>query len=92
MRMSERYLEVTYRKGRPLAAYYSLARRAGEKSHTSRPVERGLVVDFARDGHPIGIEITAPSTVTLAALNRVLKGLGFPALTRAEFGPLRAAS
>jgi len=92
MNMTRPYLEVTYRKGRPLAAYYSLPRRPGQRVHHSRPVEAGLVVDPDRDNAPLGIEITAPSVVTLAAINRVLRSLGLPALTRAEFGPLRAAS
>lgn len=90
--MSQAYLEVTFRRGRPLAAYYYLTPRPGQKSHKSRRVEAGLVVDFARNGQPIGLEITAPSVITLAAMNRVLKRLGFPPLKRAEFRPLRAAS
>ena len=90
--MTRPYLEVTYRKGRPLAAYWSLPRRRGQSVHRSRRVEAGLVVDFDRRGEPLGVEITAPSVVTLAAMNRVLRGLGLPVLTRAEFSPLRAAS
>jgi hypothetical protein len=92
MSVTRPYLEVTYRKGRPLAAYYSLPRRPGQKVHRSRAVEAGLVVDLDREGEPLGIEITAPTVVTLAAMNRVLRGLGLPTLTRAEFEPLRAAS
>jgi hypothetical protein len=49
------------------------------------------VVDLARDGHPIGIEITAPSKITVAALNRVLTKLGLSRVTRSELGPLLAA-
>lgn len=90
--MSEAGLVVTYRNGRPLAAYYHLAGGVGRKSHRSRKLEPGLVVDFARNGDPIGIEITSPRIVTLAALNRVLKGLGLPLLKRGEIAPLRAAS
>jgi hypothetical protein len=90
--MSQRYLEVTYRKGRPLAAYLSLPRRPGQTSHKSRPVEAGMVVDLARNGDPIGIEITSPSVVTLAAVNRVLRSLGLTPLSRVDFGPLRVAS
>lgn len=90
--MSGCYLQVTYRLGRPLAAYYYLPRRSGQKSCRSKEAAPGLVVDYARNGRPIGIEITAPSLVTLQAINRVLKGLGFPALKRAELKPLRKAS
>ncbi len=51
----------------------------------------GLVVDLTRRGKPIGIEITAPSRVTLSAVNRALKHLGFPPVKTADLAPLRAA-
>ncbi len=89
--MNEPYLEVTFRRGRPLAAYYYLPRRPGEKSYRTRRVEPGMVVDFNRSGRPIGIEITAPGRLTLAALNRALRELGFAAVQRADLAPLRAA-
>jgi len=85
------YLEVTYRHGRPLAAYLFLPRRARDRSARTHRAAPGLVVDFARDGRPIGIEITTPSRVTLTAINRVLRSLGVPTLTRADLAPLRAA-
>jgi hypothetical protein len=51
----------------------------------------GLVIDFNRSGKPIGIEITAPRKASAKALNRVLRRLGLPAVTRADLAPLRAA-
>jgi len=89
--MKKAYLEVTFRQGRALAAYLYLPRRADEKSYRTARVEPGLVIDFNRRGKPIGIEITAPSKLTLSALNRVLRGLRLPAVTRADLSPLRAA-
>ena len=89
--MKESYFEVTFRHGRAIAAYFYLPRRAGDRSYrTSQPV-RGLVVDFTRNGKPIGIEITAPTKVSLTVLNRVLRELGFSPLSRADLSPLRAA-
>ncbi len=89
--MKEPYLEVTYRHGRPLAAYYYLPASEGQKSHRTREIEPGLVVDFARDGSALGIEITEPARVTLAAINRVLRRLRQRPLKAAELAPLRAA-
>lgn len=89
--MKESYLEVTYRHGRPLAAYYYLPRGAGEKSVRTRRVEPGLVIDYSHDDRPIGIEITAPSRISVAGLNEVLQGLGYPAVTHADLAPLLAA-
>lgn len=89
--MREPYLEVTFRQGRAIAAYYYLPREAGQKSVRTRRVEPGLVIDFASDGRPIGIEITAPSKLSVASLNAVLKDIGCPVATQADLAPLVAA-
>jgi len=89
--MKNSYLEVTFRNGRPVAAYYYLPRRAGQKSYRTLRVEPGMVIDFSRTGKPIGIEITAPSAVTLPVFNRVLRDLGLGTLKRADLAPLLAA-
>ena len=86
--MSQRYLEVSYRKGKPLAAYLYLARKSGDVSaRTDRP-EPGFVVDRAGDGRAIGVEITSPAKVTLAALNRVLAAINEAPATPDELAPL----
>jgi hypothetical protein len=85
------YLEVTFRQGRAFAAYLYFERRPGERSYRTAKAEPGLVVDFAEDGRPIGIEITAPSTITLAAVNRALRGLGLPEMEPSDLAPLPAA-
>jgi len=46
--MKDRYLEVTFRHGRPIAAYYYLPRGTDQKSVRTRRVEPGLIIDFAR--------------------------------------------
>lgn len=89
--MSEAYLEVTYRRGRALAAYLYLPRRSGQKSYRTRTVEPGLLVDYSRSGKPIGIEITAPGRFSVVKLNRLLRRLGQPELKRSHLAPLRAA-
>jgi uncharacterized protein YuzE len=89
--MKELYLEVTFRHGRPVAAYLYLPRRPGEKSHRTAKADPGLLIDFNSDGRPIGIEITAPTMVTAAAINDVLRELGQPAIEHEDLVPLRAA-
>ena len=89
--MRESYLEVTFRDGKPFAAYYYLPRRAGDRSVRTEPAEAGLIVDYARGGRPIGIEITAPGRTSMAALNRVLRSLDQEPISREAFAPLRAA-
>jgi hypothetical protein len=89
--MRESYLEVTFRRGHPLAAYFYLKGRSGQKSYRSRRVEQGMIIDFNRSGQPIGIEITAPSKLTLTLFNRLLRDLGLPTLKRSDLRPLVAA-
>jgi hypothetical protein len=85
------YLEVTYRHGRAIAAYYYLPRRPGQRSVRTQRAAGGLLIDYTRGGRPIGVEITAPGTISVAAFNRVLRELGFPPVTREDVAPLIAA-
>jgi len=89
--MREPYLEVTFRHGSAIAAYLYLPRKGREKSCRTTRAHGGLLVDFNRSGKPIGIEITAPSKLTVATLNRVLRELGQQTVTRTDLAPLRAA-
>jgi hypothetical protein len=89
--MKQSYLEVTFRKGRALAAYLYLPRLSNDKSARSVVAAPGLVVDYTSRGKAIGVEITSPATVSLAAINRVLRDLGALPLKRVDLQPLRAA-
>jgi len=89
--MKSSYLEVTFRRGRPLAAYLYLPRAPGDKSDHVEQAGSGLLVDYTADGKPIGIEITAPTQVSTAELNRVLASIQAPGLTDQDIAPLRAA-
>ena len=90
--MTERSLQVTYRKGRPFAAYLHLSHATGEKSAKTVASPDGLlVVDYSAAGHAVGIEITAPQDVSLERLNELLSTLGQAPLADHEFNPVRAA-
>ena len=82
--MRNAYLEVTYRHGKAVAAYYYLPRIPGQRSVRTRRVEACLLIDFANDGRVIGIEITAPSVLSLTMFNRVLRELGISRVRRRE--------
>jgi YD repeat-containing protein len=89
--MKHRYLEVTYRKGKPLAAYLYLPRDPSAKAVRTEDAGNGMRVDYDAAGQPIGIEITAPTLVTLDAIGAVLERVGQQRLLAAEWAPLRAA-
>jgi hypothetical protein len=88
--MKRRYLEVTFRKGKPLAAYLYLPRPAGTKAARTSDAGHGLRIDFDAHGAPIGVEITAPWLVTIAQLNAALAPLGVASLEPDEWAPLAA--
>lgn len=89
--MQERYLEITFRKGKPLAGYLHLAREVGARSIGSEATGKGLVVDFGADGRPIGVEITAPSRINSSDVNALLQKYGLPPVSIEELAPLQAA-
>ena len=89
--MSGRYLEVTYRNGRPFAAYLYLPRGAGVRSARTESLGHGLVLDLDAEGSPIGLEITAPGAVSEDEINQVLVRFGQPRLSPEELAPLAAA-
>ena len=89
--MKHTYLEVTYRKGRPVAAYYYLPRRDDDKSARTEQVGGGLLVDYSSDGRPIGTEISSPSRLDLGELNDVLTKLGQERVRPEDLAPLVAA-
>jgi hypothetical protein len=89
--MSRRYLEVTYRSGKPLAAYLSLPRRSGDVGARVEPHGEGFLVDWTSDGRPIGVEMPSPGLVTVDGLNRVLSDLDFDPVAPEEVGPVVGA-
>src|SRR5215471_2215418 len=86
--MKNRFLEITYRKGRPLAAYLYLARKPGDKAGRTERQKRGLLIDYTDDGRPIGVEITAPTKITLASLNEALSLAHQDPVTADDLAPL----
>ncbi len=83
-------LEITYRKGRPLAAYLRLGTTGGRVAATRELAPR-LIGDFDEAGQLRGLEILAFDANTLANINEVLAAHGAPAVPERELSPLRAA-
>jgi hypothetical protein len=95
--MTERSLQVTYRKGRAFAAYLHLSHPTGEKSAktvASSP-DGLLIVDYGATGRPVGVEITAPQAVPWSASTSSLRNLAsllWPSRITSPFGPHRLLS
>lgn len=84
------YLEITFRAGRPLAAYLYLPRRVGDLSASTREVGPGIRADLTADGRVMGLELLAPGAVTASSVNAALQTLGLPPLAPGELAPLAA--
>jgi hypothetical protein len=86
--MKHPYLEVTYRKGKALAAYLYLGRRSEDRSEKTIDVGNGMILDLAADGRPIGVEISSLSRFDLGLLDACLAKYGIPAVRSDEIRPI----
>ncbi|MDZ7291084.1 MAG: DUF2283 domain-containing protein [candidate division KSB1 bacterium] len=89
--MNDRYLEITYRKGKVVAAYLYLPRQPREKVKKTIKAAEGILVDYGKGGRPIGIEITAPLQISRQDINQVIAQLDLPPFADEELAPLLAA-
>lgn len=85
-----RYLEISYRNGRPIAAYLYLPRREGDHSVRAEDLGGGLIADFSADGRAIGLEILSPLSTSLETLNLALARIKEAPLSSDEARPLAA--
>ncbi len=84
-------LQVTYRKGRPFAAYIYLDHPPGQKIVRSEEVAPEIVVDFDGDAQPIGVEIVSPDATSIDEILSVFDTLGLSRPDLSELAPLVAA-
>ena len=84
-------LQITYRRGKPFAAYIYLDRKPGIQSARTEEIASDLLIDYAKDGTPLGIEIVSPGSVSITEIQDVFDRLGLRRPALAELEPLQAA-
>jgi len=89
--MKRTYLEVTFRKGKAVAAYLYLPRLPNAKAARTVELRPTVLVDYSATGEPIGLELTAPSGVDVSLVNSVLLEIGIAQIDGSDLAPLRAA-
>jgi hypothetical protein len=89
--MNRVFLKVTYRHGRPIAAYVQLPREPGDRTAKTDRIDDVLLVDRAADDRPLGVEITDPSRFDPDRFFELLRSLGQTDIDRTDFLPLAAA-
>ena len=71
-----------------MAAYLTLPGEESDRVARSERTPEGMVIDYAKDGREVGIEILDSCPETLEALLALMKHLGVPDAER-EIQPLR---
>ena len=89
--MKRIFLKVTYRHGRPIAAYVQLPREPGDRTAKTDRIDDVLLVDRAADDRPLGVEITDPSRFDPDQFFELLRSLGPLSFSRPDFLPLLAS-
>jgi uncharacterized protein YuzE len=89
--MSSFSVQVTYRKGKPFAAYIYLQRKPGQKAARTEQVSSGVLIDYAADESALGIEIVSPGHVSLDQINQAFDRIGLDRPEPRDLEPLRAA-
>jgi uncharacterized protein YuzE len=89
--MSPFSLQITYRKGKPFAAYIYLAHSPGARSARTEQVGPEVLVDYAADGSPLGIEIVSPGFVSEEEIYAAFERIGVEPPSTEDLAPLQAA-
>ncbi len=84
-------LQITYRKGKPFAAYIYLSHRREQKRVRTEAITEDLLIDYAQDGTPLGIEIVSPEIVSIDEIQSVFDRLGLSRPEPVELKPIKAA-
>lgn len=89
--MKDIFLEVSYRRGEPFAAYLYVMRSAARAVARTEELRPGLLVDFDAKGMVMGLEIVHPGETPLKDIRAVLAKLRVRGVSLKDLAPLRAA-
>jgi hypothetical protein len=82
-------LEIVFRKGKPVAAFFHLKEGASGKTGRTIPIRPPMTAHYDESGLPIGLEMPLPTAVPLEHLNEALRGLGSEVVGEADILALR---
>jgi hypothetical protein len=82
-------LEIVFRKGRPVAAFFHLKEGASGKTGRTIPIRPSMTAHYDDSGLPIGLELPLPTAVPLEHLNEALRELGSEGVGEADILALR---
>jgi uncharacterized protein YuzE len=84
-------LQITYRRGRPFAAYIYFDAAKHALVERSEEIAPEIVVDYDSDSNPVGVEIVSPEATGVDEILGVFDRLGITRPELTELDPLVAA-
>ena len=87
--MAKPRLEIVFRKGKPVAAFFHLREGSSGKSGRTIPIRPPITAHYDDAGLPIGLELPLPTTVPLIGINEALREVGAETLDEADILAIR---
>ncbi len=84
-------LQVTYRRGKFMAAYLYLAPKRGQRAAHTSETSNGIIIDSAEDGSILGIEFLSESLIDPRKVNEALAELGAAPIDAEDLQPFAHA-
>ncbi|HUT34464.1 MAG TPA: DUF2283 domain-containing protein [Planctomycetota bacterium] len=81
-------MEVTYRKGKPFAAYLHLGDGRPQQSCRTEEIRPGVLADIVQTGELLGIEFLSPGSVTAEDLQGIICRLPGAQLCSVDLMPI----
>lgn len=69
-------VEIVFRKGKPVAVFLHLKADVSGRTGRTIPIRPPMTAHYDDAGHPVGLELPLPMTLTTAAINEALRELG----------------
>ncbi len=82
-------VEIVFKKGRPVAAFFHLRAGANGKTGRTIAIRPQMTAHYDAAGHPIGLELALPTQAELPAINEALRELSSDPVGEADIVALR---
>ncbi|MFO0549523.1 MAG: hypothetical protein U0271_14115 [Polyangiaceae bacterium] len=83
-------IEIIFRKGRPVAAFFHFSEEESGRTGRQIPIRPQLTAHYNQAGHPSGLEVPLPLTVTAAQISDALRELSQPPIEESDLLMLRS--
>jgi hypothetical protein len=89
--MAKPRIEIVFRRGRPVAAFFHLREGTSGKSGRTIAIRPQMTAHYDDAGHPTGLELSLPTRASALEVNDALRELSGDPVEDADLVPLRMA-